>query len=526
MSNLGERLEEVVQESPDLKWLYYQEQIFTLGELSKKINKAANVFSSMGVKKGDKVALILSNSPEYLVCWFGLAKIGAAMVPINTSTKGEMLSYIINHSDAVLSVIEEPFLQQYFEIKSTLPNVKSSIGIFNNSTVISQKDFYCFDKLMDEASSLYVEKNNVFLEDLMCILYTSGTTGVPKGVMLSQNSYVEAGLASANRVFQFRPDDVIYTCLPFFHVNAQMGTTMPALMSKIPMAIGKKFSASKFWSEMERYNVTIFKFIGAMITILYKNSSDGSVYNNSVRLGVGAPVPKDLWIPFEERFGLQLLEGYGTTETTTACISNTPNEFRIGSCGKPLPHYEISIRDEANFPIATTEPGELCIRPLKPHVFMEGYYKMEEKTKESLKDGWFHTGDRAYRDVDGFYYFLDRTKDVIRRKGENISSYMVEKIINNHPKVLESAAIGIPNELSEDELKVFIRIKPGETAEEKEIFNWCEKYMSDFMHPRFIEFIDEFPKTPTEKIQKYKLKELSNENAWDRISFVKKEGIK
>ncbi|SDN31419.1 AMP-binding protein [Bacillus sp. OK048] len=526
MSNLGYHLEGVVQESPDLRWLYYQDQIFTLGELSIKINKAANVFSSLGVKRGDKVALVLSNNPEYLFCWFGLAKIGAVMVPINTSTKGEMLSYIISHSDAVMALVEEPFLNEYMQIKSTLKKIQHSIVISDSSSSIDQNDFYSFKKLLDDASPLYIETNKVLVEDLMCILYTSGTTGVPKGVMLSQNAYVAAGAASANQIFQFRPDDVIYTCLPFFHVNAQMGTTMPALLSKVPLAVGKKFSASKFWSEMDRYKVTVFKFIGAMITILYKNSSSEIQYHNTVRLGIGAPVPKDLWLPFEQRFGLQLLEGYGTTETTTACIANRPNDFRIGSCGKPISHYEISIRDEENLPVSPKKPGELCIRPLKPHVFMEGYYKMEDKTNEALIDGWFHTGDRAYQDEDGFYFFLDRTKDVIRRKGENISSFMVEKIINNHPKVFESAAIGIPNELSEDEVKVFVKLKPGEAATEKDIYDWCEKYMSEFMYPRFIEFIYEFPKTPTEKVQKFKLKELSNENAWDSSELLKKEKMK
>lgn len=523
MSNIGSKIDRIVQESPDLNWLHFQDQIYNLGELSHRINKAANVFASLGVKRGDKVAILLSNTPEYVFSWLGLAKIGAVMVPINTSTKQDMLSYIINHSDSILAVVEESFLNEYLQIKSSLKNIQHTIVISSNNPL--QEGFHCFQSLMDGASSVYIEKQIVTPEDLMCILYTSGTTGMPKGVMLSQNAYIEAGLSSAKHVYQFRSNDLIYTCLPFFHVNAQMGTTMPALLSKVPMAIGKKFSASRFWSEMDKYNVTIFKFIGAMITILYKNSSSEVQYQNTVRLGVGAPVPKDLWLPFEERFGLQLFEGYGSTETTTSCIANTLDNFKIGSCGKPLPHYEASVRDEDGKPLPPNKPGELCVKPLKPHVFMEGYYKMKEKTEEVVKDGWFHTGDRVYQDEDGFYFFQDRIKDVIRRKGENISSYMIEKIINNHPKVFESAAIGIPNELSEEEVKVFVKLKEREEATEQEIYEWCEKYLSDFMHPRFIEFIREFPKTPTEKIQKYKLKEISNAHAWDKEIFLKKERI-
>ncbi|MBM4763670.1 ATP-dependent acyl-CoA ligase [Bacillus sp. B15-48] len=522
MGNIGTRLDDLVQESPNLNWLYFQDEVYTLGELAAKVNQMANVYSSLGVKKGDKVALILSNSPEYLFCWFGLAKIGATMVPINTATKDEMLSYIINHSDAVLAIVEEPFLNEYLKIYHQLPKVQHTITLGDDSqTTVHRPNFLAYVQLMEKADSSFANRMDVTYEDLMCILYTSGTTGLPKGVMLSQNAYIVAGESSAKHTYQFRPDDLIYTCLPFFHVNAQMGTTMPALLSKVPMAIGKKFSASKFWSEMDKYNVTVFKFIGAMITILYKNSSENVEYKNSVRLGVGAPVPKDLWLPFQERFGLQLFEGYGSTELSTSCISSTPENFRVGSCGKPLPHYEASVRDENNQPLPADVPGELCIKPLQPHVFMEGYYKNPEKTKEATYDGWFHTGDRVYRDKDGFYYFLDRMKDVIRRKGENISSYMVEKIINNHPKILESAAVGIPNELSEEEVKVFVVAKEGEKVSEQEIYDWCVQYMSEFMLPRFIELIDELPKTPTEKVKKYELVKMSNERAWDRSVRVK-----
>ncbi|MRG84879.1 ATP-dependent acyl-CoA ligase [Salinibacillus xinjiangensis] len=520
MRNIGTELEQLAHESPDLKWLYYQDDIYTLSEISIKATKAANLFLSLGVKKGDKVALLLSNSPEYIFAWFGLAKIGAVMVPINTSTKGEMLSYIINHSDAVLAIVEDQFFMEYQSIYPTLEKVQNTIVLSDHhSTVENKPNFHLFERALNAQSTFFRNRDTVSLENLMCILYTSGTTGVPKGVMLSQNAYMEAGNISANKIFQFRPNDIIYTCLPFFHVNAQMGTTMPALLSKIPMAIGKKFSASQFWSEMKKYNVTIFKFIGAMITILYKTSKDVK-YDNPVRLGLGAPVPKDLWEPFQERFGLQLLEGYGTTETSTACIANTPSNFRIGSCGKPLTSYEASIRDDNNHPLSANQPGELCLKPLKNHVFMEGYYKMEQKTKEAFRDGWFHTGDRVYRDEDGFYFFMDRTKDVIRRKGENISSYMVEKIINNHPRVYESAAIGVPNELSEEEVKVFVIPKPGEAISAQDVYNYCKKHMSEFMLPRYIEFIQELPKTPTEKIQKFKLKEMTNDQAWDAENRV------
>jgi carnitine-CoA ligase len=519
--NVGRLIEQVAIEDPQKEWLFFEDQIYTFEEFNRHVNRVANILTNLKIEKGDKVAIIMANSPEFLYTWFALAKIGAVMVPINTTTKGEMLAYILNHSDAKALFIHDEFCQLYMEIKDELQHINHVVCV-NGTNLKTNETLLSFNELIKNASDVFFADKTVKRSDLMCILYTSGTTGLPKGVMLSHNSYFITGEYTAKYIYEFSEEndtDRIYTCLPLFHVNAQQVTTMPALLSKTPLVLAKKFSASNFWRDMVRYNVTVFKFIGAMLSILNKQPITEYERQHNVRLATGSPIPKEIWKSCEERYHIRLLEGYGSTETATACLYNTLNDFRIGSCGKALPHYDVRIYDEDDQELPAYQTGEIVVKAFEDHVLMEGYLKMPEKTEEAMKNGWFHTGDRGYRDEDGFFYFVDRIKDSIRRRGENISSYMVEKAITDHPKVLECAAVGVPDELSEEEVMVYIRLKPGEKLIPEELISWCQENMSSFMIPRYVQFVDEFPKTPTQRIQKYKLREQGVGHAWDRVRY-------
>jgi crotonobetaine/carnitine-CoA ligase len=282
------------------------------------------------------------------------------------------------------------------------------------------------------------------------------------------------------------------------------------------VALGERFSASRFWNDIRFHQATIFNSLGSMIPILCKQPEKENDIDNPVRITACAATPKQFWEPFEKRFGVHIVEGYGLTETTGFCISNPIDANRPPSIGKSFSFVESKVVDEDDKEVPHGEAGELVVRPLKDYVMMEGYYKNTDKTEEAMRGGWFHTGDRAYSDEDGYFYFLDRMKQSIRRRGENISSWEIEKVVNNHPNVLESAAVGVPSELGEEDVKLYVIAQSGESITPKEILDWCQERMAYFMVPRYVQFVETFPKTATERVQKFKLKQEGVANAWDR----------
>ena len=355
-------------------------------------------------------------------------------------------------------------------------------------------------------------------EEVAAILYTSGTTGPPKGVMLSHRAYLNSARHFAEEMVQATPDDVLYTALPLFHINAQAHTVLAAIHLNATMAIGERFSASGFWDDVRRHGATLFNSLAAMIPILCKQPASPRDRDHRARLTACAATPRDVWLAFERRFGVRIVEGYGLTETAGFCVAN-PLEatassrgtrprvgVRVGSIGRPMSWIE-----------ARVEEREILLRAREPHLFMEGYYRMPEQTAEAMRGGWFHSGDAGRADADGYLYFVDRIKQSIRRRGENISSWEVEKVVNAHPKVLESAAVGHPSDLGEEDVRIVVVPRPGEAIDPVEIVRWCEERMAYFMVPRYVELRDALPKTATERVEKYRLKQEGLGPAtWDR----------
>jgi len=308
--------------------------------------------------------------------------------------------------------------------------------------------------------------------------------------------------------------DILYTCLPLYHGNAQNLTAMPALLANARLALGRRFSASNFWNDIRRYGATVFNFVGTMIPILYKQEPKENDADNPVRLARGGGIPPKIWKDFENRFGLTLVETYGTTEGGS--MWNMPGG-KIGSIGNPPYFNEALIVDEEDQELPQGKIGELIIRPRDPQEKWVEYYKEPDATQDKIRGGWFRTGDLAYRDEEGWFFFVGRKKDAIRRRGENISAAEVELVIISHPKVLECACFGVPSELGEDDVMACIVSKPGMSLSPQEILSFCEKRMAYFMIPRYVEFVESLPKTPTERIEKYKLKATRpNKNTWDR----------
>ncbi|HXG65497.1 MAG TPA: AMP-binding protein, partial [Blastocatellia bacterium] len=311
-------------------------------------------------------------------------------------------------------------------------------------------------------------------------------------------------------------EDILYTCLPLFHVNAQVCTVLSAMLFDARVAMYEHFSASAFWDEIRRSRATVFLALGAMGNILYKAPPRPDDRKNHVRLAMVVPPPEDLE-RFEQRFGLRVVyETFGMTEgvVTPPAIAEPR---RLGCCGRPAADTEVRIVDEDDLPLAPRQVGEIVMRTREPYTMMSGYYKMPEATLEAFRNLWFHTGDLGYLDEDGFLYFVGRKKEAIRRRGENISAFEVEAIVNRHPAVLESAAIPVPSELGEDDVKIVVVLREGGQLSPEELLRFCEERMAYFMVPRYVEFRDSLPRTPTQRVEKYKLQAEGNtDDTWDR----------
>ncbi len=510
-------IEDKARQYPDHVVFQFRDDPLTFAELNEGINKAANGFLSLGVQKGDNVAIMLNNCVEFLYSWFGLNKIGAVEVPINVALKGEGLTYQIVQSDSVALVADTVFLDRLGPVSDDLSTVKHLI--FHNAT--DEKDLPAWkemeslwiENLMDHPATTPDVK--VRFSDMASILYTSGTTGRSKGVEISHNYWYDIW-SSAVQYSRYTEDDVLYTGLPFFHGNAQGMTIGPAILADAKAVIVERFSAGSLFDDCRKWECTEANYIGGIIPILMKQDPAESDGDNPLRLMVGAAAPVDIWHDFEARFKTKLLEVYGMTECY-CCLVNPYDEPRPGSCGKPITGWRVKLVDDNDNEVAPGEIGEFIAQPENMFVGTTGYYKQLEPTLEFFKNFWMHTGDLGKRDEDGYFYFVDRKKQALRRRGENISSFEVEAVINSNPAVMESCIVGVPSDVGEEDVKAVIVLKEGQTLSEVELIEWCEPRMAYFAIPRYIAFRSGLPKTPSERVEKYRLKnEGVTDDCWDR----------
>ncbi len=507
----------------DRVFLFFEDQKITYKQLDFVSNQFARGLSNLGIQKGDKVVLMMQNHPEFLYAWFGTVKLGAVEVPINTAYKGNSLSYIINNSDSKLLLIDAPLLERLLIIRHELTKLNRIVCRGHVDKAISSSipvPVISMDELFNNSTDPVT--TDVSRRDPSGILYTSGTTGLSKGVVLCHNAFIHlAWLMGKYR--QLNPQDVLYTFLPLFHGNAQMLTILCALVGDAQVVLRDRFSASSFWDDIRKYGATQFNYLGAVMTILSKQPPRENDADNPVRIAFGAACSPDVMKHMEERFRLICMEGYGLTEA--GIVTHwTVDDRKIGSCGKVIQDfYEVKLVDDEDMEVPVGEIGEIVVRSKAPFIMMSEYYKMPEKTLESYRNLWFHTGDYARKDEEGYFYFVDRKKDALRRRGENISSFEVEKVINSHPQVLESAVFAVPSELGEDEVKANVVLKPAESLPPEELIGYCNVRMAYFAIPRYLEFVEELPKTPTGRVEKYRLREAGiTAKTWDR----EKAGIK
>lgn len=486
-------------------------EVVTYRQLHERSNRLANALAGLGVVKGDRVAIMMSNRAEFLYAWFGIVKLGAIEVPVHSAARGAGIRHVLEVSGACVAVVEEQFAPFLAEWTGELPDLRHVVVLgadpgFGKPTTSFAAALAAPDTDPD---------TDVHPHDPSVILFTGGTTGPPKGVLLTHNSNFHVAL-SVRDLMHYTADDVLFSVFPLFHVNAKYTSVLAAMVCDARLVMRQRFSASTFWDTVREHGVTAFNYMGALLTMLYKQPARPDDADNPVRCAYGAPAPEAIFHPFEERFGVEIADVYGMTEIGVA-LWNTPSANRPGSCGKPVPWYEVALLAEDDTPVAAGEPGEICIRPRLPHIMVERYWGSDEYSLHAFRNLWFHTNDRARVDEDGFFWFLDRQTDSIRRRGENISSWEVEQAIGEHPKVLEAAAYGLRSELTEQEVAIAVVLRPGEAMGPEEVLDFCQGRMPHFAVPRFVRFVAELPKTHAQRIQKYVLREEGvTPDTWDR----------
>jgi carnitine-CoA ligase len=464
------------EQHSDRVYLRFGSRDVTWAELADSMWRTANRLRAAGVKPGDRVAVMLPNCPEFLFAYFGALAAGAATVPVNTAQRGAALEHILRDSGSVAIIVDEP--------------LRHLVG--DELTVV------------ERATLCQAEPTEVSLppdaRSGLGILYTSGTTGPPKGVVAE--GYDLAPIQALLALLEVSPGETVYTALPLYHGNALILSAMGSIWNDWTLDLAARFSASRFWDDIRRSGAVAFTALGAMIPILLKQPARPSDTDNPARICLSAGCPEWAWEEFERRFGLRLIEFYGMVDHPGYLVNT---EGRAGSMGKPLGSSEFRV----------AEDGELLMR--HPRGRLTHYHNRPDATEEAYRGGWFHTGDLARVDEDGFYFYVGRKKESIRRRGENISAWEIESAVNRHPAVQESAAHAVASELGEDEVKLVVVPRPGAELTPQELIEFCEGHVADYAIPAYIEFRDALPKTGTHRVQYAALKaEGITPATWER----------
>ncbi len=464
-----------------------------------------------GIERGDRVAVICSNRAELLRVYLGCGWIGAVTVPINVASRGAQLGHILANSQAKLLVLEARFADALDSLDVVLPLLQV-VWLIGDARMAGRWP----RAVPFPAPAQPVPEASVAPGDTVAILYTSGTTGVSKGVCCPHAQYFWWGVNTA-RLLGVRDDDVLLTTLPLFHTNA-LNTFYQALLTGAALVVEPRFSASGFAASLARHNATVTYLLGAMVPILLTRPASEFDRAHRVRIALAPGVPARFHSEFHERFGFGLLDGYGSTETNFV-LGCTLQRQRPGMMGPVFDGFEARVVDEWDNALPDGVPGELVLRASEPFAFATGYFSMPDKTVEAWRNLWFHTGDRVVRDTDGYFRFIDRMKDAIRRRGENISSYEVEQVLLSHPDIAEVAAFPVNSELAEDEVMVAIVPRDGHSPTPPMLWEYCVGRMPSFAIPRYIEFLPSLPMTENGKVQKFRLRERGVTAAtWDRES--------
>jgi acyl-CoA synthetase (AMP-forming)/AMP-acid ligase II len=466
---------------------------WTYGEFAQRVGEVAAGLRELGVEQGDVVGVVLPNSPHYLEVWWAILWLGATFNPVNPALTSREVANILADSEAICAVCAPEVAAGLEERRAELPKLGEIVAAEGADPAASLRGHGAVE-----------EPAKIGGGDLASFVYTSGTTGRPKGAMLSHANF----LANAWQLGEPLPvsrGDTLGMVLPLFHVNAQLVTTVIPLLLGAQVAMWERFSASQFWADVARFEPVTFSSVPTMLAALLHAPGADEAASNSLRFVIcgAAPLSPALFRRFEEKFGLKIMEGYGLTEGT-CCTTINPftGPRKIGSVGLPTRAQQVAIMDEQNQPVADGTRGEVCFKG--PNM-MRGYYNRPDANAETLIDGWLHTGDVGYRDEDGYFFLVDRTKDMIIRGGENIYPREIEDVLLEHDQVKEAAVVGRPDEVRGEEVHAVVALVAGSDAAFLEAH--CRERLAPFKLPSSWEVVDELPKTSTGKIDKKPLRE-------------------
>jgi crotonobetaine/carnitine-CoA ligase len=508
-----------VATDPDGPYLDFEGVEYSARAMDAAANRLARVFSGLGVRRGDRVATLLENGPEQVVSFFGALKLGAIQVPINTAYKGEFLRHVVADSGARVLVVQGDFASRVVDIQhDNLPELSSVIVAGEADAAIAQFEVRDWQSSLDGEQPDPVEDPGVKPSDLACFIYTAGTTGPSKGCMLPHH-YIVALAEQIARAWQRRPDDVVLTPLPLFHFNAISVCVVGSLVTGGRASIARRFSVSKFWPEVQRTGATMLSMLGSLAILIANAEDHPDQAGHKLRLCAAAPMPPDTDRIWRERFGCETFSGgYGLTEASLLSLLPAGEINKPGAAGKPNDHeFEVRLFDDDDNEVRVGEVGEIVCRPTGPNLMFAGYWRRPDATIDAIRNLWFHTGDLAKLDDDGFIYFVDRKKDYLRRRGENISSFELERVFIAHEALKDVAVHAVPSEQGEDDVKVTAVLIDGAQLSEEELLRWAVDRVPYFALPRYVEFRDDLPRNPVGRVLKYELREDGvTSGTWDR----------
>jgi crotonobetaine/carnitine-CoA ligase len=511
-------MERWYREQPDKTWAKFADtgEEWTYGQFREQVVQIALGLQQLGVKQGEHVLVWLPNSRENLLVFFALNYLGAVYVCINTAYKGQLLAHVVENSDARLAIVHSDLAPRFADIK--LASLTDAVMIGERSPCPGLRTHHHDDVLLPKSGTLKAPERVIEPWDPMAIIYTSGTTGPSKGVLASYlHIFSNMGPETWHCV---DGSDRYMINMPMFHIGGS-GIVYAMFARGGSIAFTERFDTQKFLSDARSTGSTVVFLLGVMAGFLEKLEAKPDDADNPLRIAFMVPLAGDIQA-FSRRFGLDVYTIFNMTEISTPIFSD-PNPIKRGTCGLKRAGVDVRLVDENDCEVPTGAIGEMIVRTDRPWGMNSGYYKNPEATAKAWRNGWFHTGDAFRQDEDGYFYFVDRMKDAIRRRGENISSFEVEAEVVAHPDVQECAAIGVPNELSEDDVMVVIAAVPGRKIDPAALIEFLRPRMAHFMIPRYVRIVDELPKTPTTKVQKAELRKQGiTSDTWDR----EKAGIK